>query len=168
MAIDTTRDLFIYELGILGEMEMSGMRMLNFLKHQVSADRLQQIVEEEHQACNRRNQNIDSCAQALGTALMASRSETVDGMYGRFETFVRLGPSPNMLDQFAVDTMIRFLYVTIAAHKTLLDWAILMNEGRCVSYLHSNLIEKHESSAKIERYGHELGVELLTPAARPA
>lgn len=167
MAIDTTRDLFIYELGILSEMETSGMRMLNFLKHRVSANHLQQIVEEEHQACNRRNQNIDSCGQALGTALMASRSEIVDAMYGRFETFVRLRPSPNMLDQFAVDTIIRFLYVTIAAHKTLLDWAI-MSEGQCAPYLHINLMEKQESSAKIERYGHELGMKLLTPAARPA
>ncbi|MFG3602638.1 DUF892 family protein [Micromonospora chersina] len=168
MAIDTTRDLFIYELGILGEMESSGLMMFNFLAHRVTADDLRQIVETEHRECKRREQNINSCAEAIGTSLLATRSSAVEGIYGRFEGFVRLDPSPNMLDQFAVDTMIRFLHITVAAHKTLVDWAIIMGENQCVQCLHTNLVEKQESLAKLERYGHELGTKLLAPAARRA
>ncbi|GAA2708891.1 DUF892 family protein [Micromonospora olivasterospora] len=167
MAINTTRDLFIYELGILGEMEISGRRILDFLAHRVSGD-LRQIVRRKQQECVQWNHNINSCAKAFGTSLLSTRSDTVEGMYGRFETFVRTNPSADMADQFAVDTLIRFLYLTIAAHKTLFDWAVLMSEGQCVQHLHTNLVQKQESVAEIERYGHELGVRLLAPVARPA
>ncbi|RQW87582.1 DUF892 domain-containing protein [Micromonospora chalcea] len=167
MAINTTRDLFIYELGILGEMEISGRRVLDFLAHRVSDD-LGQIVRRKQQECVQWNHNINSCAKAFGTSPLSTRSDTVEGMYGRFESFVRTNPSVDLVDQFAVDTLIRFLYLTIAAHKTLFDWAIIMGEAQCVQYLHANLVQKQESAAEIERYGHELGVRLLTPVARPA
>ena len=168
MAIDTTRDLFMYELGILGEMETSGLRMLDFLAHRVNDNDLRQIVRNEQQDCARWEENINTCAEAIGTALVPTRSETVDGIYGRFETFVRVNPSSKMMDQFAVDTLIQFSYLTIAAHKTLFDWAVLMGEDKCVQCLHTNLLQKQENVAKIERYGHELGARLLAPVPRPA
>ncbi len=118
MPIDTTRDLFICELGILAEMETSGLRMLDFLAHRVKDHDLRQIVRTEQQDCARWEENINACAVAIATSLAPTRSETVDGIYDRFEAFVRANPSSNMVDQFAVDTLIRFLYLTIAAHKT--------------------------------------------------
>ena len=168
MPVDTTRDLFIYELGILGEMETSGLRMLDFLAHRVKDNDLRQIVRNEQQECARWEENINSCAEAIATSLVPTRSETVDGIYERFEAFVRVNPSSNLIDQFAIDTLIRFLYLTIAAHKTIFDWAVLMGEARCVQYLHTNLVEKQENVARLERYGHELGARLLAPVARPA
>ncbi|MGY0003911.1 DUF892 family protein [Micromonospora sp. I033] len=168
MAIDTTRDLFIYELGILGGMETSGLRMLDFLAHRVNDNDLRQIVRTEQQDCVRWEQSINACAEAIGTSLVPTRSETVEGIYGRFEAFVRTNPSSDMVDQFAIDTLIQFSYLTIAAHKTLFDWAVLMGEDRCVQCLHNNLVQKQEDVAKLERYGHELGARLLAPVARSA
>ncbi|MGC5330665.1 DUF892 family protein [Micromonospora sp. DT62] len=167
MPINTTRDLFIYELGILGEMETSGRRIFDFLAHRVSGD-LRQVVRSKQQESAQWNDNIISCAKAIGTSLTTNRSDTVEGIYERFATFVRTNPSSDMIDQFAVDTLIRFLYLTIAAHKTLFDWAVLMGESQCVQCLHANLVQKQETVAEIERYGHDLGVRLLAPVARPA
>lgn len=163
MAIDTTHDLFIYELGLAGEFEASGLRTLNFLAHRVSDGDLRRIVRDEQQECVRQGENIKSCMEALGAFSLAVSPTTVDGMYGRFEAFVRTNPAPDILDQFGADTLIRFLYLGIAVHKTLIDWAILMNENQCVGCLHENLVQKKESVAKIERYSHELGVRLLVP-----
>ncbi|MFI2646078.1 DUF892 family protein [Micromonospora fulviviridis] len=168
MAIETTRDLFIYELGVLAEMETSGLRMLDFLAHRVNDNDLRQIIRNEQQDCARWEENINACAEAIGTALAPTRSQIVDGIYGRFEAFVRTNPSSNMIDQFAVDTLIQFSYLTIAAHKTVFDWAVRMGEDQCVQCLYTNLVQKQEDVAKIERYGHELGVRLLAPVARSA
>ncbi|WP_328372873.1 ferritin-like domain-containing protein [Micromonospora zamorensis] len=162
MGIETTRDLFIYELGLLHEFEGSGKSALALMAHNVNDGRLKGIVQTESQECVTRQDNITASMKALGSgSTMAVKSDTAKGVYGRFETFLRLRPSPAIADQFAADTIIRFLYLGIAAHKTLVDWAILMGECECAQYLHTNLIQQGQSVANLESFSHELGIKLL-------
>lgn len=164
MAINTAHDLFLYELGIMRDAEKEGRRLLSLLEHQTRHSDLVQILQAQQQDSAQLLANINSCLEALGALPLNTPSEAVEGIVKRFEEFIRLQPAPEMLDQFAVDTAIRFAHVCIAGYKTLVDWAILMDKSRCVQGLYSNLIWKQESAGKLERFSHELGVRHLTPA----
>lgn len=163
MPINTPRDLFLYELGIIRDSEHSGQRLLDLLAHRATHSDLVQILRTQQQD-SEQLANINSCLRALGASPLETRAETVDGIYRRFEEFVALRPSPEMLDQFAVDTAMRFLYVGIAGYKALVDWAILMGETECVQYLYTNLVRKQDGASRLERFSHELGARLVAAA----
>jgi ferritin-like metal-binding protein YciE len=164
VAIDTPRVLFLYELGILRDVEDSGRRLLDFLAHQAKQSDLVQILRRQQQDTDQYLANINSCLKALGSSPTATRSEPVEGIYERFAQFLRLQPAPEMLDQFAVDTAIRFLYIGVSGSKTLLDWAILMKESECAQCLQANLVRKQQGASELERFSHDVGVRLLIPA----
>lgn len=164
MSIKTTRELLFYELGLIRDAEDSGRRLFDFLALRVGDRDLVRIFRTYQEDSWRLLANVDSCLQALGGRPIQTPSQSVEGITERFEVFVRLQPSPAMLDQFAVDTAIRYSHVCVAGYKTLLDWAILMNESRCVQCLHDNLVRKQESAGKLEQFSHELGVRILAPA----
>lgn len=164
MPIDTTRDLFLYELGLARDAENGGRRLIGFMVLQAKGSDVVSILKECQQQNEEHLASVNSCLDALGYSPIDSVSESVEGIYQRFHEFTRLRPSPDMLDQFAVDTAIRFMYVGVAAYKTLLDWAILMAESRCSQTLHANLVGKQDSASKLELFSHEVGVRLLSPA----
>jgi len=163
MPISTTKDLFLYELGIMRDIEDAGRELLRFLALQVRNSDLAQILRTHQEDTDRHLRNIRSCLQALGVSPLETPSEIVGGIRRRFEAFVQLAPTPEMLDQFAIDTAIRYMRTCIAGYITLLDWAILMAETECVQYLHANLIEEQESTSRLERFSHEMGTRLLAP-----
>jgi ferritin-like metal-binding protein YciE len=164
MSIDTTRDLFFYELGMIRDMEEAGKGLLEFLALRARDSDLVQVLRTQQQDSQQLLANVGSCLQALGRSPVETQAECVAGIRQRFQGFINLQPSPEMLDQFAIDTAIRFAYICIAGYKTLIDWAVLMEESQCVKGLHANLIRKQESAARLERFSHEIGVRLLTPA----
>lgn len=168
MALETAQDLFIYELGILRDMEESGTRLLELMVHKASDDGLLQLLRTEQQDCGQREANINSCLETLGVTPVGTPSETVEGIYRRFEQVVAMRPAPPMVNLFAVDTAVRLQHIGIAAHKTLIDWVILIGENRCVQCLHANLVQKQESAARLERFSHDLGMRVLASSGQPA
>lgn len=164
MAINSTRDLFLFELGLARDAENSGRRLLDFMVLQAKNGDVVQVLREVKQDTDEHLANVNSCLEGIGYSPIEAVSETIEGIYKRFQEYIGLQPSPDMLDQFAVDTAIRFLYVCVAGYKTILDWAILMGDSQCAQTLHANLIKKQESASALERFSHDVGVRLLAPA----
>jgi len=165
MAIDTVHDLFVYELGLVREVESSGAVLFEFMYHNVGNEELKKLVASAQQDCRRWRDNISACLRAFGSEPVAAPSETVNGIYRGFEEFIRLQPAQDMKDQFAVDAAIRFMNLAITTHQTLIDWAVLLNETECIKHLYSNMVHKRHRAAELERFSHELGAWILTVAA---
>lgn len=165
MAIDTVHDLFVYELGLVREVESSGAVLFEFMYHNVGNQELKQLVGAARQDCQRWRDNISACLRAFGSEPVAIPAEAVNGIYRGFEEFLRLQPAQDMKDQFAVDAAIRFMSLSITTHQTLIDWAIMLSETDCIKHLYANLVHKRQSAANLERFSHELGAWILTVAA---
>lgn len=164
MPIQTTRELLFYEMGLMRDMEDGGRRLFDFLSLRANDGELVQIFRElQNEERQTLRTNLNSCLEALALTPIETPSQAIEGVLGRFEVFVQLQPSPEILDQFAIDTAIRYSYLCIASYGTLLDWAILMDESRCVKCLHENLIRKQETAGKLEQFSHELGTRILAP-----
>lgn len=164
MAIESTRDLFLYELAIMRDGEDDGRRLFDFLALRANDERLVQLFRTLQEEGGRLMKNINSCLQSLGATPIQTLSQSTAGVIERFEVFVRLQPSAGILDQFATDTAIRYAYVCLAGYKTLFDWAILLNESDCVRCLYDNILLKQETASRLEHFSHELGARILTPA----
>jgi ferritin-like metal-binding protein YciE len=165
MALDTSKDLFLYELAAMRDVERSGGLLLGMLVgKRVQNSELEQVLRAHEQDSKRQLENIDRCLQALGTSPLDTRSATVDGMHSGFEEFLRAQPSPEVQDLFAIDTAMRFVQLAIGSYKSLVNWGVLMGESRCTQSLLANLVEKEESAGKLERIGHEMGERLLVAA----
>lgn len=164
MGINTVHDLFVYELGLVREVEAAGTVLFEFMFHKVGNEELKVLIRSAQEGCQQWRDNVSSCLRAFGSEPVAAPSETVNGIYRGFEEFIRLQPSPDMTDQFAADAGIRFLRLAITTHQTLIDWAIMLNESQCIKHLYANLVHKRLSVANLERFSHDLGSRLLTMA----
>jgi ferritin-like metal-binding protein YciE len=165
MTLDISRDLFLYELATMRDAERRGGLMLGMLVgKRVQNSDLEHVLRAHEQDSKRQLENIDFCLQALDASPLETRSAAVEGMRGGFEEFLRLQPSPEVQDLFAIDTAMRFVQLAIGSYKSLVNWAVLMGESRCTQSLLANLVEKEESAGKLERIGHEMGERLLIAA----
>ncbi|WP_213452377.1 DUF892 family protein [Rhizomonospora bruguierae] len=165
MPVDNDKDLFVYELGILRDIETSSIRMLDLVSQRVSREDLGEVIRSEQRQCTCRQDRLDSCLQSLEAPSMQAPSETVDAVYLRFKRFVAGGATHEMVDQFAVDTLVRLLYLGIAALRPLIGWTVLSGQHECSRTLHSNLVEKQESAARLERLAFELRMRRLAHQA---
>jgi ferritin-like metal-binding protein YciE len=165
MALDTSRDLFLYQLAVLRDAEREGGHLLGVLVgRRVQNSNLEQVLRAQEQDSIRQLANINACLQTLRVSPLETRSATVEGIRGGFEEFLRLEPSPEVQDLFAIDTAMRFMHFAIASYKTLVTWTVLAGESGCTQSLLANLVQKEESAGKLQRIGHELGERLLASA----
>jgi ferritin-like metal-binding protein YciE len=162
MALNTPRDLFLYELSAMRDAERTGGLLLGWMiGGRVQSSDLQQILRAQEKDSQRQLKNIESCLKELGSSPLESPSATVEGMRSGFEEFTKLRPSPEVLDLFALDTAMRFMHFGIASYKGLVDWAVLMGKSECTQSLQANVVQKEESAGKLERIGHEMRERIL-------
>ncbi|WP_213453120.1 DUF892 family protein [Rhizomonospora bruguierae] len=165
MPIDTFDELVKYEMGLVRDIESSGLRLLDFAFHRVNRDDLAQMIGALKEEGERHRDQIAACMEAAGAVPTASVSEAAEGVYERFQSFVALKPSADMVSQFAADTVVRFLRLSIVAHSTLLDRVVLLGDTGCVRTVQSNLLQKLVSVARFEQVSHELGAQFVAQAA---
>jgi ferritin-like metal-binding protein YciE len=165
MAVNNPRELLVYRLSLMRDVQRSGVLLLRLLagRRPQNSD-LEQLLRAEELDSERQAENINSCLQALNARPIETRSATVEGMRTGYEEFLRLGPAPEMQDLFAIDTGIRYAYLAIASYRSLIDSMALMGESRCTASLLANLRQKEESAGRLERIGYEMGEGLFVAA----
>lgn len=163
MALDNPRDLFLFELSAMRDAERTGGLLLgSLIGGRVRNNDLEQVLRAQAKDSEDQLRNINSCFQAFGISTTETLSTTVEGIREGFETFLSLAPTAPVQDLFAVGTALRFTYFAIANYRSLVGWAVLMDENRCAQTLQTNLYQKEESAGDLERIGHEMSAQLLT------
>ncbi|GAB3137552.1 hypothetical protein GCM10027290_03470 [Micromonospora sonneratiae] len=164
MAVDTPEALFFYELGILRDAEASGGRLLDWICGHIQNSELAQELRRQRTLSDQHQENIVRCLEVLAAAPLETPSTTVEGIRSRLEEFNRLRPSPELLDLFAVGTVIRFMDFSVTSYRSMVDWTMLMGQTECARNLRKNLAQKEEGVEALERLHHRLSREVLTPA----
>jgi ferritin-like metal-binding protein YciE len=164
MAVKHPRDLFLYELSAMRDAERTGGLLLgSLIGGRVQNAALEKTLRAQAKDSEHQLDNINSCFRTLGLTTTETPSTTVEGVRAGFETFISLEPSPPVRDLFAIGTALRFTYFAIANYRSLVGWAVLMEESQCARALQTNLFQKEESAGALERIGHEMGEKLFPP-----
>jgi ferritin-like metal-binding protein YciE len=165
MAMNTPRDLFVFELGLIRDAESAGGTLFDLLiAGRIKDSDLERLLHEQAAKSKEQLRNIGWCFQALGSSPVGARSLSVEGIRSGFQEFLRTRPSPQVQELFALDAARRFLHLTIAGYTSLVDWAALLNESQCAQELMANLAQKQEGLGKLERLGHQMSQRLLASA----
>ncbi|HEX6970020.1 MAG TPA: DUF892 family protein [Micromonosporaceae bacterium] len=160
MAIETPRELFVYELGLTRNLERMGDHMLSDVAHTADNRDLVRILHEEEESRYRQAANIDACLAAVGLSPLDQRAAVVEGLRERFFNFVGMDPSPAIRDLYVIGTALRFTNLVISAYRELLDLAVLAAAHECRQPLQANLSHKEQYVEKLNWCRRELAENL--------
>lgn len=161
MAVDSPRDLFLYELGAIHDAERRSGELFSTFADYVHNGDLSQLLRTQRQESDEQFENVDRCFRILGAAPTHIPSTTVAGMREGFEELAGLQPPPAILELFTLGAALRLAHLGIASYRSLLNLALLMKENDCAQCLETNLIQKEASAGNLERVGHEMGLRVL-------
>lgn len=164
MAVDSPRELLLFELGALHDAERRTHELLDWLSGQVQDSELAQLLSTQSRASQQQLRNLDLCFQALGATPIHIPSTTVEGMRSGFEEFSGLLPPPEIVSLFALGTARRLAHYGIAGCRNVLELAQVMDESGCIRCLQDNLTQQEENAGHLDRVGREVSRRVMATA----
>lgn len=165
MAIESRRDLMLYETSIMRDAERTSGSLFMLLASRTHDDGLAQALRTAEQQAAQHLTNLDECLAALDVNVVDSRSETVEGIRIRYERFLTLQPAEHVTDIFTAETAAKALHFCISSYKSLVNWGLTIGEDRCAQRMQTNLQDKEAAVASVERISHDI-IEQLSAVAR--
>jgi len=165
VALDSLRELFLYELGQLRETEEAGGSLLGQFAAHVRDDALKQALGAQEQEGRKLAQNINGCLKSLGGAPLAMTSHVVEAVRNSFQELLDLGPSPDILDLMMIRVSSWYVEHTLVRYRGLLDFATSLGEHECGRFLLANLVAKEAFIAQLRQIGVSSALKRATTGA---
>lgn len=156
MAVDSPRALFLYELGVAYEVEVSGTGLFGYLRSRVRNSELSETLHQVEQVKRSQIRNVEACMEHVGRMPVHTQAPAIGGLRERFQLLIRSQPSPEAVDLFALGTARRVKRAGITNLEELMDLSDLLNEQECKRWLGENLKEKRATVALLEQHSHDL------------
>lgn len=164
MAITSPSDVFLYELSGVYDAEKRAADWKSEVAGRIRDNKLQQVVRVEQQEGQQRVKNVEACFQALGTRPRDVSSSTVEGALAELRQFMNQQPSPEAIEMYAVDSLLKMSHLGIGSYKGLVDKAMTMSQPQCAQLLQNNLVIKEEDAGRMERISHEMNQRIMATA----
>jgi len=166
MASEELRRLFVHELNLARNSEVAGNHMLADIAVHARSRELRRVLDEGAHSRHEQLENLDACAQAAGISSGRRVTEPViEALRGRFQEFLGMQPSPDVLDMFVLGTSLRVTVLAIAAYDELIELAEILGQLACVRRLRMNLVSKEEYAYRLRRTGYDLGYQIVGDGA---
>lgn len=151
MALDSLRELFLFELGQLRETEETGGSLLGQFAAQVRDDPLKQALDAQEQEGRKLAQNVNACLKSLGGAPLETTSHVVEAVRNTFQEFMGFGPSPELFDLMMIRVASWYAEHTLVRYRGLLDFATFLGEHECGQLLLANIVAKEAFIAQLRQ-----------------
>jgi len=161
MQLNSPSDLFLYELSAMYDAETKSAQLFGEVAGQIQDPNLAQFVRAQEQQSQQKIQNLEECFSALDTERQDVACVTVDGMRADFQAFLGQQPSVEVMQLYTLGSAMKLAHLGIASYRELMDKAVLMAEAQCAQVLQTNLVQKEENAATLERISHEIGERVM-------
>lgn len=168
MGIDSPRELFLYELGVAHEVEISGTSLLGFVRSRVRNSELAETLHRVEQVKRGQIRNVEACIDRVGRVPVHTQAASIKGLRERYQLFAAVKPSPEATDLFALGVARRVKQIGIVNLEELVDLSELLDEPECKQCLEENLREKRETLALLEQHSYDLRRRFLEAVPAPA
>lgn len=138
MALNSTRELFVFELGRARDMEERARQLLPRLADNVQNDELKHTLQVHAQECHKQGQNIEACLKILGSSPVKMISQVVEALRNTYQEIIHLKPSPHVLDLSIVDLAAEYAEHAATRYRILFDFAISLGKQECGRWLLTN------------------------------
>ncbi len=164
MAINSPADLFLWELSGMYDAERKSGQLLGEAIGEVRDGNVAQLLRIEEQETQQKLRNLDVCFDDLGILPRDVACLSVDGMHAEYQALRDQQPSIEVLEMYMLGGAMKLAHWGIAAYRGLVDKAMMLGELRCAQILQTNLVQKQDSAARLERFGHEMSQPVLATA----
>ncbi|MBX6723840.1 MAG: DUF892 family protein [Dactylosporangium sp.] len=165
MALDSPRELFLFELGQLRETEQAGGSLLGEFAAQVRDDALKEALGAQEQEGRKLAQNVNACLRSLGGAPLETTSHVVEAVRNSFQEFLGYGPSPELFDLMMIRVSSWYAEHTLVRYRGLLDYATFLGEYDCGRLLLANLVAKETFIAQLRQISVSSALKRVTASA---
>src|SRR5205823_4763279 len=156
--------LFLYELSAMYDAEAKAGQLFGEVVGQIQDPHLAEFVRAQEQQSQQKISNLEACFSALDTEREDVACLAVDAMRAEFQAFLGRQPSAEVMQLYTLGAAMRLAHLGIASYRGLMDKAVLMAESQCAQILQSNLVQKEENGATLERISHEMSERVLAAA----
>jgi ferritin-like metal-binding protein YciE len=161
MAMQTANDLFIHELGDMYDAEQRIEQMLPTLEKEADNPQVKQGIQMHLQQTREHIRNLDQVFQILGMKTPKVTCAAIQGLKQEHDTFLKEGPSPEVLTMFVLGAANKTEHYEIASYQGLIEKARLMGQQQVVQLLQKNLQQEEEMARKVQQLGQQLGQQMV-------
>src|SRR5437868_8376293 len=159
MAIQSPRDLFLYGLCAMYDVERKLDQMLPILAQESLDAQAREAFTQHEQETRQHISNLEQCFQILGSQTMIVENNMVAGLRRDHDTFLQQQPPAQALTMFDLYTGYQSECLEIAGYQSLIDAANSIGLSQCVPLLQQNLQQEIAASQKLAALAHQLGLQ---------
>src|SRR2546423_5642752 len=159
MAIQSPRDLFLYGLCAMYDVERKLDQMLPILAQESLDAQAREAFTEHEQETRQHISNLEQCFQILGSQPMIVESNMVAGLRRDHDAFLQQQPPAQALTMFDLYAGYQSECLEIAGYHNLIDAANSIGLSQCVPLLQQNLQQEIAASQKLAALAHQLGLQ---------
>ena len=159
MAIQSPRDLFLYGLCSMYDVERKLDQMLPILAQESLDAQAREAFTQHEQETRQHISNLEQCFQILGSQPMIVENNMVAGLRRDHDTFLQQQPPAQALTMFDLYAGYQSECLEIAGYNSLIDAANSIGLSQCVPLLQQNLQQEIAASQKLAALAHQLGLQ---------
>ena len=159
MAIQSPRDLFLYGLCAMYDVERKLDQMLPILAQESLDAQAREAFTQHEQETRQHISNLEQCFQILGSQPMIVESNMVAGLRRDHDAFLQQQPPAQALTMFDLYAGYQSECLEIAGYHNLIDAANSIGLSQCVPLLQQNLQQEIAASQKLAALAHQLGLQ---------
>ena len=161
MAIQTSQQLFMHELGDIYSAEQMILQMLPKMAQECNIQQVGQAYQTHLQQTQQQVQNLQQCFQILGQQPPQVTCYAIAGIKQEHDSFVKDNPSANILTLFDLGGADKVEHYEIVSYKSLIEQANLLGMSQCVPLLQQNLQQEEWMANTVEQFEHQLAPQMV-------
>ncbi|HEU0002597.1 MAG TPA: DUF892 family protein [Ktedonobacteraceae bacterium] len=164
MAIQNPRDLFLYDLRAMYDVEQKLAQMLPVLAQESMDNAAREAFLTHEQETRQHIRNLEQCFQMMGSQPATLESNAVAGLTKDHEVFLQQQPPVQALVLFDLHAAYQSECLEIAAYHNLIDTASILGLQGCVQLFQQNLQQEVSASQKLATIAHQYIQQQVQPA----
>ena len=165
--IQSPRDLFLYDLCAMYDIEQKMVRMLPVLAQECLDNQARQTFMLHEQETQQHIRNLEQCFQMLGSQPMGIENHTAAGLQQDHDSFLQQKPPVEAVSMFVIHCGYQSECLEIAAYHDLIDKANSLGLQDCVQLLQLNLQQEVNASTTLAAISHQVGQLQAKAVQRP-
>ena len=165
--IQSPRDLFLYDLCAMYDIEQKMVRMLPVLAQECLDNQARQTFMLHEQETQQHIRNLEQCFQMLGSQPMGIENHTAAGLQQDHDSFLQQKPPVEAVSMFVIHCGYQSECLEIAAYHDLIDKANSLGLQDCVQLLQLNLQQELNASTTLAAISHQVGQLQAKAVQRP-
>lgn len=152
MALSSVRELFVFELGRLRDMEERAGQLLARLGDNVRDDELKRTLHAHEHESHVQVRNINACLECLGSSPVETTSYVVEAIRNSYQEFIGLNPSPRVLELLMVELACWYADHATTRYRGLFNIAISLDEHECGRLIVANRSAKEAFIGRLRQF----------------